>query len=107
MARTRTGGRAATGPLPPAPSRRLIGSPRPLYTGDPAGAAAVGAGSGNGSGNGAGGAPAAPSLQFPPQYPTSSTVYAWSSPVIPNSPINGTLPAGVDTGAIVERALAA
>lgn len=41
------------------------------------------------------GAPAAPSLQFPPQYPTSSTVYAWSSPVIPNSPINGTLPAGV------------
>lgn len=40
-------------------------------------------------------APSSPSLQFPLQYPTSSTVYPWTSTVIPNSPINGSLPAGI------------
>lgn len=40
-------------------------------------------------------APPSPSLQFPPQYPTSSSVYPWLSPVIPASPIGGALPFGV------------
>lgn len=40
-------------------------------------------------------APSTPSLQFPPQYTTSSTVYPWLSPVIPAEPITGALPFGI------------